>query len=58
MCTLEYLPLVREAFEASLGLAARSRTLRRDIFRELSETKLGAPIELDKASYRCPAVSA
>ena len=52
MCTLEYLPLVREALEASLAHAAGGHTLRKDLFRELSKTKLGPPIELEQASYR------
>jgi hypothetical protein len=52
MCTVEYLPLVREAIEASLALASGGHTLRKDLFRELSETKLGPPIELEQASYR------
>ncbi len=47
---MEYLPLVREAIEASL--APGGHTLRKDLFRELSETKLGPPIELEQASYR------
>ena len=52
MCTLEYLPLVREALEASLAHGAGGHTLRKDLFRELSKTKLGPPIELEQASYR------
>ena len=52
MCTLEYLPMVKEVFEDSLRRAARAHTLRREFFRELSKTQLGHPIELEGASHR------
>ena len=52
MCILEYLPLVKDAIQASIAQAVRVCTMRRDIFRELSGTGLGAPIELDTTSYR------
>ena len=52
MCTLEYLPMVKEVFENSLRRAARARTLRWEFFRELSKTNLGPPVELEEASHR------
>ncbi len=52
MCTLEYLPMVREVFEDSLRRAARAFTLRRKFLRELSKTGLGPPVELEEASHR------
>lgn len=52
MCILEYLPLVKDAVQASMAQAVRVCTIRRDVFRELSSTGLGAPIELDTISYR------
>ena len=52
MCILEYLPLVKDAVQASIAQAVRVCTIRRDVFRELSNTGLGAPIELDTISYR------
>ena len=52
MCTLEYLPMVKEVFEESLRRAARAHSLRWEFFRALSRTKLGPPIELEEASHR------
>ena len=52
MCILEYLPLVKDAVQTSIAQAVRVCTIRRDVFRELSSTGLGAPIELDTISYR------
>ena len=52
MCILEYLPLVKDAVQDSIAQAVRVCTMRRDVFRELSGTGLGAPIELDTTSYR------
>lgn len=52
MCTLEYLPMVKEVFEDSLRRAARAHTLRREFFTALSKTKLGPPVELEEASHR------
>ncbi|CAL5223407.1 g5916 [Coccomyxa viridis] len=51
MCILEYLPMVKEAFEDSLRRAARAYTLRREFLRALSKTELGPPIELEEASH-------